>query len=132
MRILQFEKQVIVSIRLNAFGELFSAGEPFNSQSLSVTLMVSLERSLKATRSKAACQNDSSGIHVAPAPRRSAARNTMATAAIARLTSQTTMAIAVAIVLEYSLYIGGLSFQERAYSKLKGDFRPKIVALSKS
>mgnify|MGYP001693416442 CR=1 FL=1 len=132
MRIFQSEKQVTVSIKLNAFGELFSAGEPFNSQSLSVTLMVSLERSLKATRSRTACQKEISGIHAAPTPWRSSARNTMATAAIARLTSQMTMAIAVAIVLEYSLYIGGLSFQERAYSKLKGDFRPKIVALSKS
>jgi len=33
MRIFQSEKQVTVSIRLNAFGELFSAGEPLGVRS---------------------------------------------------------------------------------------------------
>lgn len=32
MRIFQSERQIIVSIRLNAFGELFSAGEPSVSE----------------------------------------------------------------------------------------------------
>ncbi len=32
MRIFQSEKQIVVSIRLNAFGELFSAGEPSVSE----------------------------------------------------------------------------------------------------
>ena len=131
MRIFQSEKQVTVSIRLNAFGELFSAGRALVSlQSLGVTLSASQKRDLKIKRSRTACQKEISGIHVAPAPRRIAARNTMATAAIARLTSQMTMAIAVTI-LEDFLYMT-LSFHERSCSKLKGDFCPLSETLSKS
>lgn len=133
MRIFQSEKQVTVSIRLNAFGELFSAGRALVSlQSLGVTLSASQRRDLKIKRNMMACQKEISGIHVAPAPRIIAESITIATAATAVLTSQMAIAIAVAIVLEYPLYIGGLSFQERAYSKLKGDFRSLSETLSKS
>ena len=121
MRIFQSEKQVIVSIRLNAFGELFSAGEPFNSQSLGVTLMVSLESILKRRRNTIACQKPIYGIHIAPAPRMIAESITIATAATAVLISQMAMVIVIASALD-SLYIV-LSFRE-SLLKAKGRLPP--------
>lgn len=124
MRIFQSEKQVTVSIRLNAFGELFSAGRALVSlQSLGVTLSASQRRDLKIKRSRMACQKLSSGIHVAPAPRIIAESITIATAAIARLAAQTTTMMAV-VVIDDSLYIV-LSFQE-SLLKAKGRLLPFI------
>lgn len=105
MRIFQSEKQVTVSIRLNAFGELFSAGRALVSlQSLGVTLSASQMRDLKIKRNRMACQKEISGIHVAPAPRRIAESITIATAATAVLTSQTALTIAMSAADDF-LYI---------------------------
>ncbi len=131
MRIFQSEKQVTVSIRLNAFGELFSAGRALVSlQSLGVTLSASQRRDLKIKRIRTACQKVISGIHAAPVPRSKAASRTMAIAETARFTIHTTTMMMV-VVIERSLYIV-LSFREKACSKLKGDFCPLSKTLSKS
>lgn len=106
MRIFQSEKQVTVSIRLNAFGELFSAGRALVSlQSLGVTLSASQRRDLKIKRNRMACQKEISGIHAAPAPR-----------IIAVLTSQTALTIAMSAADDFLYIRTSLSERELAQS----------------
>ena len=129
MRIFQSEKQVTVSIRLNAFGELFSAGEALSVPEFHLEGVAREEPESDAEQDGLPERNLWHPGGACPAEKRGKEHDGDGGD---RGIDQPDGAHDCDVRRRRFSVHQDFPFRERAYSKLKGDFRPKDKALSKS